>query len=284
MVARVKIERGRTRVAHATPLDPGAATVLPLAVMAGLGQFAASVCLPSMPSIAQEFGASAGLVQLTLAIFLVTLGAGQLFAGPLAERFGRRPVLFFSFGLFLAGTLGCALCCDIGMRLFARAVQGPGAASGIVIARAATRDNFEGAQLARLAAIVMATFAIVPGISPLVGGVTEELVGWRAGFWLTMGVGAIVLTCTHRKLPETGATRLVRLSGKEITDGYRTILRDRPAMSCAAAGALVHGTISAFHAGAPSLYIDLLGVSPVEFGLYPFLTVAAFVAGGLVSR
>ena len=283
-MARIDNGRGRTTVVHATPLEPGAGTVLLLTVTAGIGQFAASVYLPSMPSIAQAFGADMSTVQLTLAIFLVALGAGQLFAGPLADRFGRRPVLFFGFGIFLAGTLGCAFSRNIEMLLFARAVQGFGAASGIVIARAAARDSFEGTQLARLVAMVMATFAMVPGISPLLGGITEELIGWRASFWLTLGVGAIVLTYTYRRLPETGTTRLVRLDAKEIAGGYGAILRDRPAMACAAAGALVYGTLSGFHAGAPSLYIALLGVSPVEFGLYPVLAVAAFVAGSLVSR
>ena len=288
-MARIDNGRGRTTVVHATPLEPGAGTVLLLTVTAGIGQFAASVYLPSMPSIAQAFGADMSTVQLTLAIFLVALGAGQLFAGPLADRFGRRPVLFFGFGIFLAGTLGCAFSRNIEMLLFARAVQGFGAASGIVIARAAARDSFEGTQLARLVAMVMATFAMVPGISPLLGGITEELIGlWACKLLADSGRWR---NRSHLHLSQaSGNGNDAPCPARRQGDSWR-IWGDsaRPAgdgVCEPSAGALVYGTLSGFHAGAPSLslIIALLGVSPVEFGLYPVLAVAAFVAGSLVSH
>lgn len=258
--------------------------MLLLAAMAGIAQFAAGVYTPSLPAIARSLGTDVSSVQLTLAIFLAALGAGQLVFGPLADRFGRRPVLVGGFGLFLAGTLACALSPDIETLLCARAFQGFGAASPVVVARAAARDSFDGAQLARLMALVVATFAVVPGISPVIGAAAHETGGWRASFWLTLCVGAIILAYILLKLPETGKFRLARLDMKSVGDGFRMIARDRAAAYGIFSSAMAFGTVAAFNAGAPTLYIEHLGVSPAEFSLYPFLSVAAIVTGSLYSR
>ena len=97
-----------------------------------------------------------------LAVFLAALAVGQLVFGPLTDRFGRRPVLFSGFALFLAGTLACALSADLETLLWARAFQDFGTACAAVIARTTARDSFDGVQLSRLTAIVMATFAKDP--------------------------------------------------------------------------------------------------------------------------
>ncbi len=255
-----------------------------LASMAGIGQFAASVYTPSFPAIAQSLGVDASSVQMTLAAFLAALAVGQLICGPLADRFGRRSVLFGGFGLFLAGTLGCALAADLGALLCARAAQGLGAASAVVIARIAARDSFEGVELVRLTAMVMATFALVPGLAPLAGAVAQEAGGWRAGFWLTLSAGTLLLAYVIRKLPETGKFRLARLDIRAVASGFKSITRDRVAIYGISSCALAYGTVSAFNAAAPSLYIGHLGVSPPEFGLYSLLSVVAIIAGSLFSR
>ena len=275
---------GRMPVAHAAILRPGAAAVVLLASMAGIGQFAAGVYTPSFPAIARSFGVDASAVQITLAVFLAALAVGQLVFGPLADRFGRRPVLFGGFGLLLAGTLACALAADLPSLLWARAIQGLGAASAVVIARTVARDSFDGVELMRLMAMVVATFALVPGFAPLIGAAAQEVGGWRACFWLTLFAGAVVLAYLFRKLPETGTFRLTRLDVKSVAGGFRAIARDRTATYGILSGAMAFGTVSAFNAAAPTLYIGHLGVSPPEFGLYPFLSVVAIVVGSLLSR
>ena len=274
----------RVVVTGAKPLESGAATVTLLAALAGIGQFAASVYTPSFPAIARSFGADASAVQSTLAVFLAAFGIGQLIFGPLADRYGRRPVLFCGLGLFLAATLACALSSGLGTLLSARAVQGFSAASAVVIARAAARDSFDGVRLVRLTAMVLAAFALVPGVSPLIGAAALEIGGWRAAFWCTLGAGAVVLAGTFLVLPETGKFRLARLDGKAIVSGFGTIGRDRTAMFGIFAGAMAFGTYSAFTAGAPALYMGQLGVSAVEFALYPAVSAAAIAAGAIRAR
>ena len=271
-------------VSHARPLSSGPVTAVLLAVMAAIGQFAASVYTPSFSAIAASLEVDLSSVQLTLAIFFLAFGVGQLIFGPLADRFGRRPVLFSGLGLFLVGTLACAISPDLVTLLCARIVQALGGASTVVIARAAIRDSFDGVELVRLTANIMAMFALVPGVAPLIGAAALEVGGWRANFWLTLGVGAIILASTYLKLPETGKTRLTHLSFGAIKGGFWAIASDRPAMYCILAASIALGSVTAFIGGSPMLYMGQLGVSPAEYALYPFLTSVAIAIGAVFVR
>lgn len=268
----------------ARPLAPGLASVLLLTALAAVGQFASNVYTPALPFVATSLGVDASAAQLTLAIFLFAFAVSQLVYGPLTDRFGRRPVLFVGLALFLAGTLACALAENLTALLWARAVQAVGAAGGLVVSRAATRDSFDGVELARAFAAITIAFALVPGLTPLIGGVVQELAGWREIFWLTLAVGVAVTLVAVLKLPETARSRTDRIDAREIGRGYGTVLRDRTAVSYALTAGLVFGAMSAFFAASPALYIEHLGVSPAEYGLYPPLAVTGFVIGGIITR
>lgn len=268
----------------ARPLPPGLGSILLLTALAAVGQFASNVYTPALPFVATSLGVDASAAQLTLAIFLFAFAVSQLVYGPLADRFGRRPVLFVGLTLFLAGTLACALADSLTMLLWARAIQAMGAAGGLVVSRAATRDSFDGVELARAFAAITIAFALVPGLTPLIGGVVQELAGWREIFWLTLAVGVAVTLVAATKLPETARSRTARIDACEVGRGYGAVLRDRTAVSYALTAGLVFGAMSAFFAASPALYIGHLGVGPAEYGLYPPLAVTGFVIGGIITR
>ena len=271
-------------VPQARPLSPGLGSILLLTALAAVGQFASNVYTPALPFVAASLDVDASAAQLTLAVFLFAFALSQLVYGPLADRFGRRPVLFVGLTLFLAGTLACALAESLTTLLWARAVQAMGAAGGLVVSRAATRDSFDGVELARAFAAITIAFALVPGLTPLIGGVVQELAGWREIFWLTLAVGVAVTLVAAMKLPETARSRTDRIDAREIGRGYGAVLRDRTAVSYALTAALVFGAMSAFFAASPALYIERLGVGPAEYGLYPPLAVTGFVIGGIITR
>ncbi len=268
----------------ARPLPPGLGSVLLLTALAAVGQFASNVYTPALPFVATSLGVDASAAQLTLAIFLFAFAVSQLVYGPLTDRFGRRPVLFAGLALFLAGTLACALAESLTTLLWARALQAVGAAGGLVVSRAATRDSFDGVELARAFGAITIAFALVPGLTPLIGGVVQELAGWREIFWLTLAVGVAVTLVATMKLPETARSRIDRIDAREIGRGYGAVLRDRTAVSYALTAGLVFGAMSAFFAASPALYIEQLGVGPAEYGLYPPLAVTGFVIGGIITR
>lgn len=267
-----------------TRLSATRGTVLLLTAMAAVGQFASNVYTPSLPAVAASLGVTSASAQLTFAVFLASFAVAQLVYGPIADRYGRRPVLFAGLGLFLLGTVGCAIAPSLDTLIGARIVQAFGAAAGLVVSRAATRDSFDGNELAKTLAAVTIAFALVPGLTPLLGGVVQSLADWRAVFWVTLAAGLAVTLWSAVKLPETLRSPSEDLSPRRVTSGYASIIRDRIFRGYALTAGLVFGAMSAFFAASPELFIGHLGVGPAEYGLYPPLAVSGFIIGGIVTR
>ena len=258
--------------------------ILLLAAIAAIGQFASNVYTPSLPFVAESLDVTSVEAQLTFAVFLASFAVAQLVYGPIADRIGRRPVLFVGLALFLAGTIACAIAPSLGMLIAARMVQAVGAAAGIVVSRAATRDSFDGIELTKTLAAVTIAFALVPGLTPLLGGVIQSLAGWRAIFWVTLCVGIAVTFWAAIRLPETLVTKSEAISVRTVAWNYTIILKDRIFRGYALTVAMVFGSMSAFFAASPQLFISHLGVGPAEYGLYPPLAVSGFIIGGIITR
>ncbi len=271
-------------IESARSLAPVFASIFLLSLLAAMGQFASNVYTPSLPFVAASLGVDIDAAQLTLVTFLLAFGIGQLVYGPLADRFGRRPVLFGGLVLFLAGTLCCALSTSLPALLWARALQAFGVASTNVVARAAARDSFSGSELLRASAMIAIVFTLVPGTAPFVGGFVQALAGWRANFWLTLLLGLLISLYMLVKLPETGHTRLNRIDARAVIRGYLDVISVRRAIFCSLTGGLVFATASTFYAASPALYMEHLEIGPVEYGLYPLLSIAGFIAGSLLVR
>ena len=121
-------------------------------------------------------------MQLVVTLFLAGIAAGQLFYGPISDRFGRRPVLIAGLMLFLAGTCCAARAWSLPVLIVGRVLQALGACAGIVLGRAIIRDVYEREAAARGLAIVMMTMTLAPGVSPAIGAYLAEWIDWRAIF------------------------------------------------------------------------------------------------------
>ncbi|MBK8174625.1 MAG: multidrug effflux MFS transporter [Rhodospirillales bacterium] len=262
---------------------PTAALVPLLASLAAVGQFACNIYIPSLPGIAVALAQPMPAVQMTLAAFFAMFALGQLICGPLSDRYGRRPVLIVGMLTFLIGTAVCAASTDLGTLIAGRIIQGGGAAAAFVISRAMTRDLFSGTDLTRVMALISIAFALVPGLTPLVGGLLNEVGGWRSTFAAALAFGLVVFVCTLR-LTETNHARTSRIDVHAIRRAYMEVLGTRAFLRFALPSALVFAGMSAFFAGSPDVFINRLGISPIEYGLYPPLSIIGFVLGGLATR
>jgi MFS transporter, DHA1 family, multidrug resistance protein len=265
------------------PLEARSGVIVLLTAMTALGQFASNVYLPALPAVAADFSAPMNQVQWTLALFLVVFALGQLVYGPLSDRFGRLAPLKLGLLVYLAGSIGAALAPSLAALLACRAVQAAGGAAGVVVARAMVRDSFAGPALARVMALISIVFGLVPGLSPLVGGIATDVLDWRATFWLTAVLGVAVLIGTIQ-LAETNLRPEPLLNLRAILSAYRGVLVNRPFMAFALSAALIVGSLSAFFAGSPSLLIERIGISPTEYGFYPPFAVSGFMIGGAMAR
>jgi DHA1 family bicyclomycin/chloramphenicol resistance-like MFS transporter len=255
-----------------------------LAAVAGIGQVAANLPLPSLPAIAETFGVGRGGGELVLAVFLAAFAPFQLVWGPLSDRHGRRPVVLATLGLFAAGSLLCAAATHFSALLAGRVLQAAGGAAGLVIARAMIRDANEGVGVGRGMASLSMAIAAVPAFSPLAGAGLDLLAGWRAGFLASAGIALLILAWAARALGESNTSRLRVLDAAAIARGYRGVWSSPRfrANVMVAAGAM--GGLFAFGAGSPHLYITVFGLTPAAYALYPLIAVIGVVIGGGVAR
>jgi MFS transporter, DHA1 family, multidrug resistance protein len=159
--------------------------------------------LPAFHDIGSVLAADTGMMETSLSVFVGALAIGQLFYGPLADRFGRRGPLAFGIILFVLASVVAALSPNIAMFMIARALQGLGAAGGLVIARAIVADRFEGRDVGKIFSALMQVMMIVPIAAPPVGGLLLATLGWQAIFWLLAVIGAASLVAMVTIVPET---------------------------------------------------------------------------------
>jgi DHA1 family bicyclomycin/chloramphenicol resistance-like MFS transporter len=251
-----------------------------LTALAALGMLSTNIYLPALPVIGAALRADADTVRLTLTVYLAVFAVCQLLAGPLSDRYGRRPVLIFGLVLFFGATLLCALAQTIEMLILGRALQAMGACAASTIGRAMARDLFDGAALGKALGLIMSGVAVAPGFGPLLGGLLQEGFGWRAPFVAVALFGIVILVIALSRLGESRAATGQRPGIGVAFAAYGSLLSTplflRPAMatSCAL------GALFAFFAGAPGLFIAAYGQSPTEFGLTSSFTVFAVFAGG----
>lgn len=127
--------------------------IIVLGLLSAFGPFVIDMYLPAMPEMTRVFSTSVSSVQLGLTFCMVGLAVGQIIFGPLSDRYGRKPVLYFSLLLYIAATLFCCLSQDIDTFNFARLLQGLDGAGAIVYSRSAPTDLYSGKELAKIIAI-----------------------------------------------------------------------------------------------------------------------------------
>ncbi|GAC1036573.1 multidrug effflux MFS transporter [Pseudomonas sp. No.117] len=257
--------------------------LLILGALSAFAPFAIDMYLPSFPSLALSFATDIEHVQLSLAVYFAGLASGQLFYGPLADRFGRRLPLLIGIGLFCLASLGCALAPSLPWLIAARFVQALGGCAGMVIARAVVRDLCEPIAAARAFSQIMLVTGIAPIIAPFAGSLLLSTFGWQAIFvslaLFAAACGAAValwlpesLPAHHPRAPLSGALR-----------NYLRLLRDRSFIGHTLTGGIAMAGMFAYISGSPFVLIELYGVAPEHYGWVFGLNAAGFILLGQVN-
>lgn len=255
---------------------------LSLALIAMLGPAGIDMYLPSMPDMARELGTSYAQVQLTLTVFLLAMGLGQLVFGPLIDAYGRRRFLLAGIAFFSIGAIWASNANSIEMLLVARFVQGLASSLTLVAAISTVRDMAEGVQAARLFALLMTIQGLAPVMSPAIGGYVELHFGWRAVFITLASMGGLVLINTFLQLAETLPPEK-RISARpiDIMRTYARIAANRHFLLPALALSTAFFFLFIYIGGAAFVYQTLYGLSPAQSGLVFGSTGVAVMLGAL---
>jgi MFS transporter, DHA1 family, multidrug resistance protein len=266
------------RAARARAGGPGLAVLLTFLV--AMGPVSTDLYLPSLPGIAADLEASEGLAQLTIGLFVAGFGVMMLICGPLADRFGRRPVLLVGVALYTSASIACALAPDIAFLLAARFVQALGACVGPVVGRAIVRDLYGPREAGRILGYMASAMALAPLVGPFIGGWLEVAFGWRANFWALALYGGLLGAALALRLPETLCTPLAGvLSPGQLLGSYLLILRNRAFLGFLLCASLSFGALFAWISNSAFVVIDYFGVAPERFGWVFGAVVLGYIAG-----
>lgn len=254
-----------------------------LAAATATGPLAMQIFLPALPFVQSEFHISSGVVQLTLSLSLLSIALATLAYGPLSDRYGRRPMLLIGLGMFLAGTLVCALAWNIEILIFGRIVQAAGGAAGMVLARAVVRDLWGDQEAAGVIARLTMVMVVAPMVAPAIGGLLTDLWAWRAVFWFSAFAGVLIAFWTALRLPESHHDRSHVEGVGSMLRGFGHLLGSGRYCGYVAHTAFSSVIFFSFISGAPYLMVNVLGRPATEYGLWFMAASVGFMVGNFTA-
>lgn len=256
-----------------------------LALLLGLQPVTTDLYLPALPVIKAELHASMHATQLTMAALLLAFGFGQLVWGPVADRFGRRPVLLSTLAVYLLASLSAVLATTIEALILVRIVQGATMAGVVVVARAMVRDLYEPHEGARIMSLGLSGLGLIAITSPLLGGWLTGHLGWRANFVAVAVIALGTLVFVATQLPETIRQRNPQaMHPGPLLASWRTVLRHPAFRAWAGLSAATYGGLFVFLAGSSFVYMQVLGLSPAQYGLALCSSSVSYLVGTFVCR
>ena len=254
--------------------------IVTLILVAGLSALTMNIFLPSLPGMALYYGVPYGVMQQSVALYLALSAALQIVIGPISDRYGRRKVLLGSLVLFLLATIGTLLAPTATSFLIFRMAQAV-IAAGMVLSRAVVRDMVADAQAASMIGYVTMGMSLVPMIGPVIGGVLDDLYGWKANFALLLVLGLGTLALVWADLGETASLRRVSLAEQIRT--YPALLASRRFWGYTLAAAFASGCFFAYLGGAPYVGDKIYGLSSTHVGALFALTAIGYAAGNFLA-
>jgi DHA1 family bicyclomycin/chloramphenicol resistance-like MFS transporter len=262
-----------------------AVVVTMLTLLLGVQPITTDLYLPSLPTLGRELHASVGATQLTLSTLLICFGLGQLVWGPLADRYGRRPVLLAGMGGYTIASVLAAVAPSIEWLVAARALQGAAMAAAVTCGRSIVRDLFEPHEGARVMSRALGGLGLIAMLGPLLGGALVQWVDWHAALAVLAVFGACTLAFVAWRFEETlREPNPAATQAHVLWRNWKTVAQHPGFRAWAALLSLSYGGLFVFLAGSSFVFTEVLGVSRVAYGAIMASGALAYISGTLVCR
>ncbi len=254
-------------------------TIISLGLLSAIGPFSIDMYLPGFPAIAANLHTSVDQVALSLSSYFIGISAGQLFYGPLLDKFGRKKPLYAGLIIYIIASLGCAMAASVHALILLRFLQAVGGCVGMVASRAMVRDLFTVAESPKIFAKLMLVIGISPLVAPALGGYFTAGIGWHYIFIFLAVLVFFILVITSYGLPAGRQPDPdYSLRPLPILNNFATVLRQPQFLIYTLTGAIGSAGLYAYIAGSPKVFISIYAVSEQHYGW-----IFAFNAFGLIG-
>ena len=263
--------------------------ILLLVLLVLFSPLAIDIYLPAIPQMAEQLGAEVTLMQGTITWFLFSMGLGQLLVGPLADRYGRKPIALGGVLLYGLSALGAGFAASLGELMLARVLQGLGACATSVAAFSVVRDSYGPKKSGQMISYLNGAICFIPALAPLLGGWLTAKAGWSANFWFMAGYAVIVGSWLLWRMPETRPEE-TRSGGPLISwSRYSPVLRSPSFLFNATLCMLAMAVILAYVTAAPVQLMVRLGLDMSGFSYWfaanaALNILACFLAPRFIAR
>ncbi len=256
-----------------------------LAGLSALAPFSIDMYLPAFPAIAEGLHTDIAQVTLSLTSYFIGISIGQLFYGPIIDKFGRKKPLLFGLLLFIAASIGCAFSPSIYWLITMRVVLALGGCVGMVVSRAVVRDLFPVSEIAKIFSILMLIVGVAPILAPSIGGWVVSVSDWRSIFYVLAIIGLLLTLAVYFYLPESIKERTTEpLNFNNSIRDYKAVFFEKTFLFYAFAGSAAMAGMFAYISGSPFAFMKYFGLTEAQYGWVFGINAMGFIAGSQLNR
>ncbi|WP_261816933.1 multidrug effflux MFS transporter [Vibrio gallicus] len=252
-------------------------TLFFLVIISAFPPLTTDLYLPALPQMVEVLGTTQAMVNLTLSVYFVTYAIGLLFWGPLSEKFGRKPILLTGLGIYMVGSILCAIASNVEFLIGARALQAFGGSAVTVVATAIVKDLYSGREREKIMATIMSLVIIAPMVAPVLGAFLLKIASWHMMF-VFLSVFALIATitvCCYRETLEQRYQGSIARSWGRLA----TVFNNPRFVILLIVFSLTPMALMAFLAAGSYIYINGFGLTEQQFS-YAFAFNALFASFG----
>lgn len=253
--------------------------------LSALAPLSIDMYLPAFPAIANGLNTDISHVAFSLTSYFIGISLGQLFYGPITDKYGRKKPLLIGLLVFFIASVGCALSPSIDWLIFMRVIMALGGCVGMVVSRAVVRDVFPVNETAKVFSTLMLIVGAAPILAPTLGSWILTISTWRTIFHFLAAFSLLLIISVYFYLPESGTIdRKLPLKFKKIITDYKTVFSEQTFLYFALASSVAMGGLFAYISGSSFVFMKYYGLTESTFGLVFSLNAIGFIIGSQFNR